>query len=306
LFFCCLAVETTNVSKVCQRLDNCRCLNDKNYTWHYFFEDCKNQENCSEDKHKLNNSTIHFSELKDTSIKHRISRQWLELLQDDFKDKIKLNLFIVNLDNLDFDFFGKDKTDKNIRIYNFVFKTLIKSTYYYLLKDWKTGQFQYINQIYHHRGIQEEHPPFFNNISKLELSGIKIMNPEIKFVCGNQKIQLKKTDEIYANTLIQFNDLILGSFRQLMYRSSSKIEVKKTANVLLEIFEKKENNQYTIKRKYKGNYDLNIWPNQKCDPIESKTLTEEIKTEFSRDNSLYSHTIGFLANKTESKKLFDF
>lgn len=307
MFFVVLAVETQNVPKLCKTLDDCRCLNENNRSWASSYDDCENKLNCSECNHKLNNSKIHFTELRKDWTKNNISRKWLELLHLDLVNIIKLNIFVVNLENLDFNCFGKDGVDKNIRIYNKLFRSVINSTYSYLLKDFKTNKFNEINQIYHHRGTQEQHNPFFKNISKLENTGVKIINPNIIFVSGHQELYPKeKIDLIYANTLIQYSDLIIGSFRQLMYQSSGKLEVRKTANTLLEVFEKQENNQYKIKSKYRGIYDLNIWPNRKCSQIDIKTVNGDIISEFPRDNSLYSHSIEFLASKIEPKKLFDF
>lgn len=299
IFLIAVAIKKEDLTKVAEILNSKRCKFFKK--WVSDFNNCKFNNTCNLKTHDLCNSEIHFSQLKDTVIKHNVSRAWLELLEYELKDLLRFNILIINKNNLDWDKFD---IKNNVKIHIYFFKTLIKGLYNYSLKYWNLPN-QPINQIYHHQGPQEKFMSFNKNISKLEINKIPFINTNIKFLNSNHRNYENVTDKFNA-ILIQFSDLLVGSLRQVMLKSSDNINKIETSKKIHNIFVKNKYGYYSIKECYKNKYSISLWPNKKYISKDRQITLDDFFVYYNKNSDLFSNDINLEIKPIENKKLFDF
>ncbi|MDW7727722.1 MAG: hypothetical protein SCH70_11555 [Candidatus Methanoperedens sp.] len=256
-----LFVKDTDVNKVLELLENCRCLNTSNNKWNYNFIECCNKENCKEHWHNKNNTNIHFTEIDRSRDRKNIAKKWLTLLRSSLKKYIKFSLLVIDLKKLNCEYFGKNKTDLNI--YNRFFRTLLNGGSKYLYNK----QHVKINTVYHDEGSQEKHSYFPElNLEKLELetsNALIILNKKIKFINDDHRRYLKKHDMdlVKCSQFIQLIDIILGSFTQLYLNNSENDDKKEVAEIVRGLFDD------VFKRKGGCPYSVSFFPKYSLDEL---------------------------------------
>ena len=262
----CLFVPVSQKEEIIKNLLNLRCLNEDSDEWVWEFEDCPNKRTCKAKWHTLNNTEIHFTELKNaTAASKKISRSWLEYLISLNKsgNPLRFNLLYIDLKNLSVEHFGSEKQHENI--YNKFFRTCIS----YGSKSFFDGRPIHIRKVYHDIASVEQHRFFPHlNLKKLEFQNgdeILVEDPNIKFIESDHK----KADIMYREEcqLIQLIDLILGSASQNILNNATNQNKKEIAMVLRDLIDRLITNPSNVNSSYHYHRRQNIsfWPSTKIE-----------------------------------------
>lgn len=256
-----LFIKEIDLIKAVNYLENKRCLNTSNHKWSYTYDTCPNNKSCKKALHDKNNTKIHFSEIDRHRERKIISQKWLTSLKVILKENIKFSILAIDLNKLDCEHFGRNKTDLNI--YNRFFRTLLKGGVRYLYSKEKVK----IKTIYHDEGSQNKHRYFPElNMKKLELetfNDINIENKKIVFLNDDHRIYLENNEmeSVRHSQFIQLIDIILGSFSQLRFNLSIKEDKKEVAEVMRDVFES------IFDRKWEYSHSISFFPKYSLDEL---------------------------------------
>jgi hypothetical protein len=217
-----LFINTKDKDKILRELLDFRCQNNKKRRWDSEFSDCKNKNNCKESWHKMNNTEIHFNEIRESrhnKSQINISKSWINFFIN--KNLVYINILYIDLTKLDTSFFGDKKVNANI--YNKFFRTVINYGLKCFFSNYDRVKIK--NIFYDKKGELERHY-FFNNLNfdkvvyeskeNIELLG------RIIFIDSDHKLEKSYIQE---SQLIQLVDLILGTVRQnIFYISKDKVK----------------------------------------------------------------------------------
>ncbi|HEC77383.1 MAG TPA: hypothetical protein ENI33_09060 [Thermoplasmatales archaeon] len=294
--FICLGVLFLPIDKrkkLLQHLINIRCLFKKSNKWYWNYSDCPFKNECREEWHKLNNSEIHWKDLRDSrssaAIK-RISKNWLEfLIKNNKRDMglIYFNLLYIELDKLDISRFGSKKEHENI--YNKFFRTN-------LLYGIKTffGNFSkvIIKRVYHDEASVRKHKYFpYLNLKKLEglnYDKITVEDYNVKFLNSDHRTYLNGNRNFVDDCqLLQFIDLIIGATTQNIFYLSNDIFKKELAMIIRPLVERlleRPKNKNSSYHYYKKQH-IGVFPKYKIDRAVKKMyrLNGTLMETFSKD-----------------------
>ena len=216
-----LFIHSKDKKKVIETLLNLRCQNSKKGLWDLNYSSCPNKSNCKEIWHNMNNTEIHFNELRRSrSSKSQvgISKSWLNFF---IEKRLNVSILYIDLNKLDISFFGDEKV--NINIYNKFFRTIIN----YGLKCFFSSYDKIeVKNIFYDKKDELERHSFFNNFNfnkiTYESKGDIKITGKILFIESDHKLEKNYKSESH---LIQLIDIILGAVRQNMfYISKDKLK----------------------------------------------------------------------------------
>jgi len=262
----CLFIQANKREEVINNLMNYRCLLKENQIWHKDEKSCPYYNNgCKKDWHELNNSIIHFSEIREGRTNQaviKIAKKWLHLIIENNKNDrnyIFFNILYLDKKKLELKKFGSKDIDGNI--YNRFFRTALKAGIKYFFSDFDKIT---IKGVYHHRGSMSSHKFFPElNLEKLKADlpeNVIIENYIIKFLFGDHK---KENDD--RNQLIQYINLIIGSISYIIFYPTDNKAKREIATVIRDLAKrllenpKNKNSQY----KYYKRQQINFFPKEK-------------------------------------------
>ena len=232
-----LFVPTNNKVQIINELANRRCLFEKSKVWVWKHKDCPFYQSCKQEWHEANNGEIHHQKLRQARASKalkEISISWLKFLIKNNKSGkgiIYFNLLYIDLDKLEIDNFGQEKIHENI--YNKFFRTVLSYGIKAFFPDYKVV----IKRVYHDKGGMEFHQYFPHlNLRKLATTldgGTIVSEPEICFIDSDHRGYLKTNEPLHEESnIIQFIDLILGTFTQNIFYSSDDNIKKELAMIV--------------------------------------------------------------------------
>ena len=293
LFLGALFIEEGYFNAIINNLENKRCLNPKKGTWKHNFSDCQ-QKNCSETWHNMNNTNIHFKEISLRGSSRAIAINWLNLLNQELKNKVKFSILVIDLKKLDCERFGFKKTYLNI--YTKFFRTMLNGAIKHLFYNEKVT----VKEIYHHWGSQEKLDYFSkSNIEQLNIEikeSVNFSNKEIIFIADDHRkyFNQKEFELIKHAQLIQLIDLILGSFKQLFLNPQGNDEKKEVAEnlrpLVISIFKNKNQVKHSISffPKYSTQEILKINQKSVTDFSENKTRPDLFNAHLKIKDNFYN------------------
>jgi len=288
-------IKTEDKDKITNTLldSRCQCITRKKWCLDYL--SCPNKENCKESWHNLNDTEIHFNEIRESRSSQaqiKIAKSWLNFFM--LGKKVQMAVLYIDLDKLDSSFFGGSNVNANI--YNKFFRTLIN----YGLKCFFNSydKIEVTNIFYDRKGELERHS-FFNkfNFSKLiyESGGNIELLGKIIFIDSDHKIEKYYKNESH---LIQFVDLIIGAIRQNIFYISKDSIKNNVARVI-------RGKLLKLKKKYwSSNFiKVSFFPKNKLKSVNDleKNLTSERNDEF---YSLMDLDLKMPAQETNLNKWF--
>lgn len=288
-----LFVPVEKKKTLLENLTNKRCLYSKSKTWFWKHSDCPFKEECKKEWHDLNNTEIHHEDIRKARASKSlidISKGWLKFLINNNRSELNLvnfNLLYIDLNVLNIEKFGTEKEHENI--YNKFFRTAIN----YGVKTFFNDDNQVIvKRVFHDNGSMKDHGYFpFLNLHKLADNmgeKIKIENTTIEFLDSNHKTYLRKDENFHNESqLIQFIDLILGTFTQnILFLSNDKTK-KEVATIVRPLVSrmlknpKNKNSSYH----YYNQQKISIFPKYPIEKTEiyNETLNGDFSKEYLKD-----------------------
>lgn len=269
-------IHSKDKKKIINKLLDSRCLNPKNGKWSTRYCDCRDKKNCRAIWHDLNNTEIHFSEIKEGKTnmsRTEIPKKWLNIFINE--NIIYSAILYIDLDKLDTSFFGNQ--DIHANIYNKFFRTIIN---YGLRCFFNTYDKIKIKNIFYDKKEDLEKHAFFNNFN---LDQIKYESKEniefcgkVIFIDSNHRLEKEYKDE---SNLIQLTDLLLGVVRQnIFYPSKDKLK-NKIARII-----RPKLNELKIKYWSLNYFKISFFPKNE---IKSVRDLQENKT-YERNDEFYS------------------
>lgn len=259
----CLFVPLCKKNTLIKELMDCRCLTQG--CWQNKYELCSNASHCRLNYHYLNETEIHFYELKKATYSQKqISSRWLNFLIKNNESKIRqvyFNILYIDFDKLDIDCFGGQNqlSDK-------VYARFLRTTINYAIKVFfEKYKKVVLNNVYQDEGNCESYPFFkIKNLSILEEGNekLEVRNKQMIFVNSNPRVYTEIKD-IHNSNLIQFVDLILGSLNQCFLNTSDNKIKKETAMIVFQLAKKLINTPYSTYQ------HVSFFPKSK---VKSKTI----------------------------------
>ena len=236
-------------SEIVNDLIRLRCLNEACDDWYWDFKDCPFKNNCKEAWHDLNNSELHFVNLrkKSSKSKQEISRKWLNYFINRNKQNkpIKFNILYLNLNNLDISKFGRRraKSKWHENVYTRFFRSNIK----YGLKFFSFGFKDKIEikTIIHdnstglafHKYFPKDNLRRLEDELKSELKKKVVFPTKIIFLDSDHKKASNEEERLDCQVL-QLVDLVLGATTQSIFCPSEDPFKKELAWILRDLVER--------------------------------------------------------------------
>lgn len=291
---CCLFIPTDKKKYLINILLNKRCLFSKNKQWILEHSNCVFSKDCKLNWHKGNSCEIHHKNIKKSRASYsqiEIAKKWLKYLIEknkQNKNQIYFNILYIDLDTLNIEYFGKEKTHENI--YNKFFRTAIR----YGVKSF-FGNFHkvLIKKVCHDKGSMEFHNYFPNlNLSKVDdlAKNIIVEDKNIHFLDSNHNIYLKNEELYQESQLIQYTDLLLGSISQNIFYSSDDTLKKEIAMIIRPLVDELLKNTYNKNSSlnYYGKQHIGFFPRNKVENVKQLIATLDGDTTESFRRQFYS------------------
>ncbi len=257
IYFGVLIVPLNLEDELIERLCNMRCGNPaEGIIW----GECKPK--CQ--FHKKNNKEIHYQELQSYD-QFFIADRWLKFMLKDDKYTF-FQILGIRMDLLDYPSFGQKSPTKRLEvIYNRFFRTtILKSVKSYFSKYNKI----LIHNIFHDNAdIKRDYYFPWHSIYKIGKEEYKInfINPKIEFIESDHRISNNKKSH-----LIQYIDVILGSFFNALHwesKNENKEKVALSIKPLLERIISKPNNKNSHYHYFKRK-NVDFFPDRKMTTVE--------------------------------------
>jgi hypothetical protein len=204
-----------------------RCKHSLNDVWNKNRVDCPNKENCRESWHNLNDSEIHYQDVRSSrtsSSSKSLCECWINRFRAQ-KQGVYCNILFLDMEKIDKKFFGNKKSDANV--YNRFFRSLIV----YGIKSFFDGKC-HIKNIYFDKSTMLENHDYFpkRNVEKMGtiLRDAEIKCDEINFIDSDHK----KSEHYIESHFIQYVDLLMGTIRQIIFYTS-RDELKSSLAMVL-------------------------------------------------------------------------
>ena len=271
-----LFIHSKNKEKIINQLLDFRCQNLKKKKWDLDYSSCPNKDNCKPIWHNINNTEIHFNQIRESrSSKSQIeiSKSWLNFFIN--KNLVYVSILYIDLNKLDLSFFGNERINANI--YNKFFRTIIN---YGLKCFFRSYEKINIKNIFYDKKRELERHYFFNNLNYdkiiYESEGNIQFEGKIHFIDSDHKLESEYKSESH---LIQLIDIILGAVRQnVFFISKDRLKNKVTRIIRGKLNELKK--EYWSLKYFK----ISFFPKNE---IKSVTDLQNNKT-YERNDEFYS------------------
>lgn len=199
-----MAVPKNKKDKLYQKLNNARCLSEKQK----IFDKCN--ENCK--FHCENDGELHYTEIqKKNNVKYKIANRWLDiLLENNLNDEksIYFNTLGIIESNLDINRFGTEKQFGNI------YCRFFRSCLLRLIAMFKEYDQIIIDNIFHDKTTEMETHPYFNTNAIKQIRMQQLFEDNRKTFFETNQIEFLDSDHHKGDAInsqfIQLVDIILG------------------------------------------------------------------------------------------------
>lgn len=247
---------------------------------------------CSDEcqRHKHNNTEVHYSDIEKSKDKYFIAEKWLNYLLND-GNKIYFYILGIDLRKLDKAQFGTQRQANNI--YNRFFRTAI-------LKSVKSYFHNYssitIEKIFHDKNKALETDLHFPWHSIFYIGNrddkVRFTSNKISFINSDHR----KSKNPYSN-FIQFIDLLLGCINNCLDHISKNADKEALAEKSLPLIERlieKPNNKNSS-YKYVGRQKIDFFPKHNLSSLDEKSL----EFRYRKMDSFYHKRVLQLKNKNQ-------
>lgn len=210
-----MAVPKDKKDKLYQKLNNSRCLSEKQN----IFDKCN--ENCK--FHCENDGELHYTEIqKKNNVKYKIAERWLDiLLENNLNDEksIYFNTLGVIESNLDTNRFGNEKQFGNI------YSRFFRSCLLRLITMFKEYDQVIIDHIFHDKTTEMELHPYFNTNAIKQIRMQQLFEDDKKTFFETNQIEFLDSDhhkgDVINSQFIQFVDIILGTSLNVIHNTAT-------------------------------------------------------------------------------------
>lgn len=210
-----MAVPKDRKDKLYQKLNNSRCLSEKQN----IFDKCK--ENCK--FHCENDGELHYTEIqKKNNVKYKIADKWLDiLLENNLNDEksIYFNTLGIIESNLDINRFGNEKQFGNI------YCRFFRSCLLRLIAMFKEYDQVIIDNIFHDKTTEMELHPYFNTNAIKQIRMQQLFEDNKKTFFETNQIEFLDSDHHKGDTInsqfIQLVDIILGTSLNAIHNTAT-------------------------------------------------------------------------------------
>lgn len=210
-----MAVPKDKKDKLYQKLNNSRCLSEKQN----IFDKCN--ENCK--FHCENDGELHYTEIqKKNNVKYKIAERWLDiLLENNLNDEksIYFNTLGVIESNLDTNRFGNEKQFGNI------YSRFFRSCLLRLITMFKEYDQVIIDHIFHDKTTEMELHPYFNTNAIKQIRMQQLFEDDKKTFFETNQIEFLDSDhhkgDVINSQFIQFVDVILGTSLNVIHNTAT-------------------------------------------------------------------------------------
>lgn len=224
------------------------------------------------DRHKHNNTEVHYVEVEKSKDKYFVASRWLDYLLNDM-NKIYFYILGLDLKKLDRTHFGKNHQSTNI--YNRFFRTAI-------LKPIKSYFHKYnsisVANIYHDANTSLESNAYFpwHSIFFIENNDAKV-----SFCCNTVEFvdsDHKKSENEYSH-FIQFIDMLIGCVNNCLEHTSTNKDKEALSDKCLPLIERliekpsNKNSSY----KYVGRQKIDFFPKHDLRNLDETSLEYRYK-----------------------------
>ena len=210
-----MAVPRDRKDKLYQKLNNSRCLSEKQN----IFDRCN--ENCK--FHNENDGELHYTEIqKKNNVKYKIADKWLDiLLENNFNDEksIYFNILGIIESNLDIKKFGDEKQFGNI------YCRFFRSCLIRLITMFKEYDQIIIDNIFHDKTTEMEIHPYFNTNAIKQIRMQQLFEDNKKIFFETNQIEFIDSDHHKGDPInsqfIQLVDIILGTSLNVIHNTAT-------------------------------------------------------------------------------------
>ena len=272
-----MAVPKNKKDKLYQKLNNARCLSEKQN----IFDKCN--ENCK--FHCENDGELHYTEIqKKNNVKYKIADRWLNiLLGNNLNDEksIYFNILGIIESNLDITRFGNEKQFGNI------YCRFFRSCLLRLISMFKEYDQVIIDNIFHDKTTEMELHPYFNTNVIKQIRMQQLFKDNKKIFFETSQIEFLDSDHHKGDTInsqfIQLVDIILGTSLNAIHNTATNNAKKELSFKIKPLIERilSDNNVFA-----KMNSSYHFFNKQSISyfpKISKEKLEENIKEHYTKE-----------------------
>lgn len=272
-----MAVPKNKKDKLYQKLNNARCLSEKQN----IFDKCN--ENCK--FHCENDGELHYTEIqKKNNVKYKIADRWLNiLLGNNLNDEksIYFNILGIIESNLDITRFGNEKQFGNI------YCRFFRSCLLRLISMFKEYDQVIIDNIFHDKTTEMELHPYFNTNAIKQIRMQQLFKDNKKIFFETSQIEFLDSDHHKGDTInsqfIQLVDIILGTSLNAIHNTATNNAKKELSFKIKPLIERilSDNNVFA-----KMNSSYHFFNKQSISyfpKISKEKLEENIKEHYTKE-----------------------
>lgn len=210
-----MAVPKDRKDKLYKKLNNSRCLSEKQNIFDKCNEKCK--------FHCENDGELHYTEIqKKNNVKYKIADRWLDiLLENNLNDEksIYFNTLGIIESNLDINRFGNEKQFGNI------YCRFFRSCLLRLIAMFKEYDKVIIDNIFHDKTTEMELHPYFNTNAIKQIRMQQLFEDNKKTFFKTNQIEFLDSDHHKGDSInsqfIQLVDIILGTSLNAIHNTAT-------------------------------------------------------------------------------------
>lgn len=272
-----MAVPKNKKDKLYQKLNNARCLSEKQK----IFDKCN--ENCK--FHCENDGELHYTEIqKKNNVKYKIANRWLDiLLENNLNDEksIYFNTLGIIESNLDINRFGTEKQFGNI------YCRFFRSCLLRLIAMFKEYDQIIIDNIFHDKTTEMETHPYFNTNAIKQIRMQQLFEDNRKTFFETNQIEFLDSDHHKGDTInsqfIQLVDIILGTSLNAIHNTATNKAKKELSFKIKPLIERILSNSNVFAKKNSSYHFFNKQSISYFPKISKEEFEENVKRYYTKE-----------------------
>lgn len=272
-----MAVPKNKKDKLYQKLNNARCLSEKQN----IFDKCN--ENCK--FHCENDGELHYTEIqKKNNVKYKIANRWLDiLLENNLNDEksIYFNTLGIIESNLDINRFGTEKQFGNI------YCRFFRSCLLRLIAMFKEYDQIIIDNIFHDKTTEMETHPYFNTNAIKQIRMQQLFEDNRKTFFETNQIEFLDSDHHKGDTInsqfIQLVDIILGTSLNAIHNTATNKAKKELSFKIKPLIERILSNSNVFAKKNSSYHFFNKQSISYFPKISKEEFEENVKRYYTKE-----------------------
>lgn len=272
-----MAVPKNKKDKLYQKLNNARCLSEKQK----IFDKCN--ENCK--FHCENDGELHYTEIqKKNNVKYKIANRWLDiLLENNLNDEksIYFNTLGIIESNLDINRFGTEKQFGNI------YCRFFRSCLLRLIAMFKEYDQIIIDNIFHDKTTEMETHPYFNTNAIKQIRMQQLFEDNRKTFFETNQIEFLDSDHHKGDTInsqfIQLVDIILGTSLNAIHNTATNKAKKELSFKIKPLIERILSNSNVFAKKNSSYHFFNKQSISYFPKISKEEFEENVKKYYTKE-----------------------